>query len=502
MPWETFRADVVAAIQAAALPPDPDQDAVWFGPMESGRNRPVQHLLIMGLSEGEFPRAPQPDAFYTAEERASHPLPLVRPASGDDACLWWQVIGGCSRRLTLLRPRLDENGAEWLPSPYWSDLVGRVAGLSARILRLPITPALKPDEAAGPGELLTALATGHASSVPAPLRAPWQNARRSYHVMVRRRSWLPLDNHEGILAAPDLLADLDRRYGPDKTWSASRLGRYATCPYLFFAEAVLGLEALPDPEAGLDPMQLGSLYHAILEQLYIRLAREGLAPSPSTRDAVLEHLEAACRMVFPSAPARYGFRPGDLWEYEQREFARVLRAFVAWECDEGAAGWQPHRQEWRFGFPGCGQPRLRVGEAFYLHGVVDRLDRDAQGRLRVIDYKSGSTTYAKRDIEEGLALQTALYALAARAMAGSAGVAEGLYLHITARKASGRLRFPTDEGTLEAAVDAARAFVAQVRSGRFPGAPARGACPPSCDMVSLCRRSRQTIAKAGRAQNP
>ena len=51
VPWPTFRADAVAAIHAAVLPPDPDRHAVWFGPMELGRNRPVHHLPILGLGE-------------------------------------------------------------------------------------------------------------------------------------------------------------------------------------------------------------------------------------------------------------------------------------------------------------------------------------------------------------------------------------------------------------------------------------------------------------------
>ena len=450
-----------------------------FGPLEAGRNRPVDHLFVLGLAEGEFPRQPAPDVFYAAAERESHPLPLLRLHPADDACLWWQVVGNCRRSLALLRPRLDNNGAPWLHSPYWGAVLERVAGLEQRVIQLPIAEAPAPERSASPNELLVALAMSRARVVPSPLHSAWQNAQDAHQVMERRRSWSPLGDHEGVLSSPDLLADLQRRYGTDHVWSASRLGRYGACPYLFFAEAVLGLEALPDPVAGMDAMQLGSLLHAILERLYRQLTQVGLAPTPANQESVLACLESTCQELFPTAPQRYGFRPGELWSYEQKEMQRLLRALVIWGCQENgdAPRFHPDQQELRFGMKGDALPALRVGETFYLHGVMDRLDRDAAGNLRVIDYKSGSTTYSGRQIEEGLALQTALYTLVARQVAAAAAVAESYYLHISTRKRSGQLRFPDDEGKVQAAVERAAHFVRQVRAGRFPRRPRRGFMP-------------------------
>lgn len=502
--WDTYRTDLLNGLQAITLSSDPAERAVRFGPLEAGRNRPVDHLFVLGLAEGEFPRPPAPDVFYAAAERESHPLPLLRLHPADDACLWWQVVGNCRRSLALLRPRLDNNGAPWLPSPYWGAVLERVAGLEQRVIQLPIAEAPVPEHSASPNELLVALAMSRARGVPPPLRSAWQNAQDAYQVMERRRSWLHLGDHEGVLGSSDLLADLQRRYGADHVWSASRLGRYGACPYLFFAEAVLALEALPDPVAGIDAMQLGSLLHAILERLYRRLTHDGLAPAPANQESVLACLESTCQELFPTAPQRYGFRPGELWRYEQKEMQRLLRALVIWECQENgdAPRFHPDQQELRFGMKGDALPSLWVGETFYLHGVIDRLDRDAAGNLRVIDYKSGSTTYTGRQIEEGLALQTALYTLAARQVVDAAAVAESYYLHIPTRKRSGQLRFPDDEGKVQAAVERAVHFVRQVRAGRFPAAPGERSCPESCDMVGLCRRTRQSIAKARRASQP
>ena len=147
-------------------------------------------------------------------------------------------------------------------------------------------------------------------------------------------------------------------------------------------------------------------------------------------------------------------------------------------------------------------------EVQHVSGEIDRLDRDADGNLRVIDYKSGSSTYSKPVLQKGLALQTALYALAAEQFwaQGEARVAESHYWHIPSRNASGSLKFSgavLDDETAAGAIQQAAWSAAQVRAGVFPSAPAKPApgslqCRSYCDFAALCRVSRQSIAKAKR----
>jgi hypothetical protein len=148
-----------------------------------------------------------------------------------------------------------------------------------------------------------------------------------------------------------------------------------------------------------------------------------------------------------------------------------------------------------------------AGTAFQIHGVIDRLDRDQEGRWRVVDYKSGSTKYSRRDIQKGLALQSALYALAAeRLLEPQTRVVESYYLHIPLREHSGRLQFEggaRNDETVAEAVDVAGAFVRAVRGGVFPSAPGKPdyggrACSSHCDFAGLCRVTRQSMQKAQR----
>ena len=505
VPWDAFRSDLLNILPAVTIPPDPALAAVPFGPLEAGRAAAVDHLFVLGLSEGEFPTSPPPDPLYAPAEREDHFLPLRRWQSGDDASLWWQVVANCRRKLTLLRPYVDDSGAPWPASPYWREVAQRVS--LPKPTKLPIAETVSPQDAAGEDELLLALAAQGARTVPSELAEPWHMAQAAQALNRQRDGWGPPGPFEGVLQNPHILAELDRRYHAAHVWSASRLNRYANCPYGFFAENILKLEARTDPEEGLDAMKRGSILHAILERLYGRLTVDNRPPNPENRDAILAILDECCQFVFRDAPTRYGFRPTALWGYERDELARLLTILVGWECDE-ASDFLPFRQEVGFGIKG-GDPVLiedAAGAGFYLRGFIDRIDRSPDGRLRILDYKSGSTGFSGPDLQKGLALQTVLYAKATETILADAGSVErSEYLHIPTRKTSGKLDFTDAKSdlTVEAALLSATSAVQRVRQGIFPSAPGKSAqngeaCSNWCELAGLCRATRQSRWKANR----
>ena len=138
-----------------------------------------------------------------------------------------------------------------------------------------------------------------------------------------------------------------------------------------------------------------------------------------------------------------------------------------------------------------------------LEGIASRCPG---GTLRVVDYKSGSTTYSIADITSGHALQAPLYALAAEGLLGEQ-VVESAYLLIPRREFSGRLSAPAGAAAnenIQAALDQAGSFVRDIRQGAFPSLPAKPAagslaCSAYCEFTSLCRVNRQALAKARRA---
>jgi ATP-dependent helicase/DNAse subunit B len=507
--WDKFNRELLAQLANVSMLADNSPVGVHFGHLSVGRGLPIESLFVLGMGEGEFPSLPPPDIFYSQEERFTSELPLVRQQPAEDASLWWQVLGSPRTSLVVLRSWLDDNGAEWLPSPYWEAVREVFPGLSE--LRLPAVERPRISTAASGNELLTALALDGASAAPPEIDPSWQAAWRSFRVMESRWKWGMPGVYEGCFRSPDLKAEIAQRFGPRFRWSCSKLSKMAKCPYSFFAEVVLELQPLHDPVEGYDALQQGRIVHAILELLHGQLKRSGTALITDNQDSILKVLEENCEKLFAAAPEHYGFRAGVLWFFEQKELRRILENLVRWECEQdgGQSRFFPYLQEVKFGLKGSSVPALTLesstGLPYEVSGIIDRIDREASGALRVIDYKTGSQKFSYKDIQVGLALQTALYPLAVQSqMTGSARVEESYYLLVGKREMSGKLKFAgrvDEDGIVQNALEAAGVLVTEVQEARFPSYPAKPGfgkqqCSQGCDYSALCRISRRAIQKA------
>jgi ATP-dependent helicase/nuclease subunit B len=275
-------------------------------------------------------------------------------------------------------------------------------------------------------------------------------------------------------------------------WSASRLEAYGTCPFNFYAASALELEVREPPEPGFDAAQLGSMLHHILERAYRETADHSSLP------ALLAALESAAADEFAEAPQTYGFRPTALWEAEQEQLLEALKETVS-ALEEQSQDWRPLAFEQAFGIGG--RPPMPVGEGaqrLLLRGFIDRVDRNAEGQIRIIDYKTGSSHMSRGDLLSGRRLQLPLYAWAARGL-GLGEPAEGFYWQILqARRSPLRLqdfKVGGEEGWAqgpEAAMALAAAHAAEyarrIRAGQFPPQPPYDGCPPYCPAVGWCWR--------------
>jgi ATP-dependent helicase/DNAse subunit B len=289
--------------------------------------------------------------------------------------------------------------------------------------------------------------------------------------------------YEGDLSA--MQTRLARDYPAAGPWSASRLETFGTCPFAFFAAYALGLEPRPPAEAGFDVRQLGTMYHAILENLF----RE--AADPTDLSALLAALPIVAREVLDAAPERYGFRPTALWQRQRAELERILADTLS-ALDEASEGWRPTHFELAFGKGKVPPLSLRGdGGEIQLRGYIDRVDVNDAGDLRIVDYKAGSSSIRSDDLDDGKRLQLPLYALALRDALLVGAPAAGLYWHIGAARASS-LKLEKYPGGINAALQTATAHAlshaARVRAGDFAPHPPDGGCPDWCPAIAFCWR--------------
>ena len=130
------------------------------------------------------------------------------------------------------------------------------------------------------------------------------------------------------------------------------------------------------------------------------------------------------------------------------------------------------------------------GERILVRGLIDRIDVDAGGRLRIIDYKSagkGNAHYSAKALERGDKIQLPIYALAARDALYLGEPVEGFYWHVPQGEPSAlRLAAVGPEIAFQQARDQALRTVLGVRRApvrpRFPRAAVPGYYPaaPFC----------------------
>jgi len=493
IPYARFYAELRGAVEGTSytVPPEPNVSTVLAAPVLRARGLSFRAVALLGLSEGEFPQAEHEDTLLRESDRLAlrdRGLLIEPRLQGDEVTLFYEAVTRAREKLLLCRPYLADDGQQWEPSPYWEQ-VRRLVDAAVEHVR-PEDP-LPAGEAASPQELVSAAAFAGGQS---PLAAwleqeanKFNRARRfaqmGASVLRARLADEPSGPHEGDLTA--LAGRLSTRYGPRHTWSASRLEAYATCPMLFWVGSGLELEPRTSPEEGYDVRILGTMYHHILEELYRRTS------DPTAADELLALLPTIAQEVFDAAPDEYGFRPTQLWDYQRQELEQILADTVT-ALVEASPGYTPAALEQVFGLKG--QPVLVIqGDSgqLRLRGFIDRLDRGPDGRLRVIDYKAGSTTISARDLAEGRRVQLALYALAVRDALSMGDVSGGFYWHIGPAKASS-LKLERFEGGVEAALqiaaDHALAYAATVRAGHFQPKPPSGGCPGYCPAAAFCWR--------------
>ncbi|MHB9033713.1 MAG: PD-(D/E)XK nuclease family protein [Anaerolineae bacterium] len=459
----------------------PNQETLLVGSILEARGVRCQAAAILGLSEGIFPVIERPDPLL--DENLRRELELEPRLEREQAGLFYQALARADKRLLLTRPYLAEGGEAWEESPYWLEVKNHLPVGAVRTVRpddpRPLT------EAASPQELLfMAVRRGSLPAGYSELAEGFAGLRQARKVLRARRASQPQSSYEGDLGT--ITGTLTQG---QRTWSASRLETYGTCPFYYYVNNVLKLEPIQAPTAGLDAARYGTILHRILERTYASAA------DPTSLEALTASLAVEAPQVLESAPRKYGFRPGVLWQAEQAQLVEVLANTIA-ALHEMSTSYQPLAFELHFGMDG--RPPLRInlesGSASF-HGVIDRIDRHQDGTLRIIDYKTGSSHMSLTDLLSGRRLQLPLYALAAREIYGKDAPLEGWYWQIQAAKPASlklsTVRSPLGQGFAGAERELLahlERILGGIRTGAFIPGPPSGGCPAYCPAAGWCWR--------------
>jgi ATP-dependent helicase/nuclease subunit B len=228
-----------------------------------------------------------------------------------------------------------------------------------------------------------------------------------------------------------------REARPEKL-SVTEIETWQKDPYQIYARHVLGLATLAALDAEPGVAELGIAVHEAVAQFLAEL--RDAAPPAGAEARLLAYLERAVGGVLGPA----------LWPLWQPRARRIAAWFVAAERQRRAAGFVPVAIERR------GEARFLSGEAaLTLSGKADRIDRDARGRLAIVDYKTGTVPNGA-DVAAGWSPQLPL--LAAIALRGGIAevrgdaIAELAYWRLTGGRVAGEVK---DIDAVEGAVTTA-----------------------------------------------
>jgi len=502
---------------------------VWSGPVEDRvriadprqvRAARFDNVFVASLQDGEFPRgAAHTDPFLSERQRASLGLQPRHDSTAEERYLFHVCLALPKRRLFLSYRDSDENGAAEAPSPFLEDVKrmlepseGEIRGRGLAEVVHGIAEAPSETELAraiaarGPADEADQLLqiAGAEGAIADRIRNRLANAGRS-----EAASRAP-----GPLSNPAVIAAL----GEVHAYGGTTLEGFDVCSYRWFVSHELAPQPLDPPP---DPLVQGGIVHAVLYSLYEERPGGDALPGPGSLDAWIAR---GRELVEEVAEAReLGQHPA-----ERAMLARVeglLARFLGEEASREPAGFEPWLLEAEFSeSEEVERPALEI-DGWRLHGAIDRVDRAADGRALVLDYKLSSKVSPRVKLKEEAKLQLQLYLLAVAELWG-AEIVGGLYhplratserrprgvvLEDAAADLAGYGLAKTDrvdgeefEAMLADARRRAGEIVARMRAGQIDRDPGpreglrnHGICPAFCDFAPICRRDRAPVEPAG-----
>ena len=476
--WREVESVLEARFEWDRLPVGPlASGGIHVGALDAMAGLPFRVVAIPGLVEGGYPGVLRPDPFLLDSEREAlaaratspgrresarargqlslfdheaeaappvaspAPVPTTQDRLLEARRMFHRALGQATERLILSYPRADpRTGRERLPSLFLvaaaSALEGRPVGaadLDALVGEddldaLPLEDALDASERdrirvrRGGDEAAEAIAGGSLffRGARQALKARWSNRLTAYDGLVA----YPAEHPEAARFAAEVRPRLDPT-SSDWPLSASRLATFAQCGFRYLLQHVIGLDAVLEPEERrrLEPLERGSLFHAVAER-FLRERRDGaelpVRDTPEMRRRLMVMANEALDSLVAGRPPRFTL----LWERERSRFRDGLTSWLEREAG-GAHRATPAHFEVAFGLsrdvasaePHLPEPLvvdLGDGRTLRVSGRIDRIDRRPDGTLVLRDYKTGR---APRDdgglFRGGRQLQIPFYVLAA-----------------------------------------------------------------------------------------
>ncbi len=359
------------------------------------------HLLMLSVEEGMLPRATQADTMIPADIREAFGLTTPRHRNAVYAYYFYRLI----------------QRTQHLTCVYNENSTGNTRHEISRFLRQ------------------------MQAETDIPIRSRWLRSTPQ----VDEASALCVQKDEAIMQEMREKYDQSLPEGRHVMLSPSAINIYMACPLKFYFQHVVGIQPERDPEEGLQPADIGDIFHDTAQVLYEQLMQRtgSRTLGANVLNEVLRQMESRVEPLLDIVFDVHVFHPfDDKWHMGDRiremagrgerpqneytgeliiyrsvimQYLKNLLRYDAQHAPLHIIGTEVERK-FTMDIHPEGAPPLVIKTG----GRIDRLD-EVEGCVRVVDYKTGNHVPEVRSMEqvtglsdahEGYYLQTFLYAYA------------------------------------------------------------------------------------------
>ena len=387
-----------AKSKVALIPPSMDQ--VLVGDMERTRLKDIRALFFVGVNEGNIPKNTAGGGILTELDREFFQDQGIQLAPGPKELMNMQRF---YLYLNMTKPR------ELLCLSFCqSDSQGKALGPAFLINNIrDMFPEMEVEQCSEEQEAMELLELP-GISLDYLLRGLAGEDYRENPVFQELYSWYIESPQyrtvvEGLVKAAFTQKPSDQigkavagiLYGEISPYSATRLERYAACAFAHFLQ--YGLKVTERAEYEFRAMDMGNVMHMALERFAVEVRKEGLDWAELTEEERNQLIDSCLDQV----SADYGntvLKSSARNEYMIERTRRILRRTV-WALQEQLKH---------------GDFRPEGFEVIFGGGRIDRVDimEDAEKNrvyVKVIDYKTGNTSFDLLALYHGLQLQLMIY---------------------------------------------------------------------------------------------
>ncbi|HVC03609.1 MAG TPA: PD-(D/E)XK nuclease family protein [Candidatus Acidoferrales bacterium] len=512
---------------------------VLIGPHRLLAGMDMRRVHVLGVLESSFPAAMPVDPLLGADllgRRATHEATERRD---------WRIALATadSGELMVSAPSVDVDGRSVYPSPWLLELLGvngsqpRASDVRAGAVDHELLRRIRSAERAVAEGTPLSIAERREAEAMRSYDAGGNLARTALALrddlplgrvleVTRARHSSSLTEFDGIVADAAEVALISA--GLTRTpHSATGIQTWATCPFSFLLGRLFQIPATADLDEDkwwqISALERGSMVHRILERFFGEVVTSGKpAPGDDYSSADLLRMGRIAAETFREWEVRGAVGHPLVWANERTAILADLRTLLEQDAElRSEGGWRPAHLEQAFGMDrdpaSWPAVTITVGDdrRVQLRGYIDRVDVDASGRSRVLDYKTGrclDKTITVDDLfDAGRRLQLAVYGRAVREHALATGKVPtddiALYWYISVKGGFERVQLTVDDHAQDALVEVVMRIDEGVRAGCFPQVPGElnffgdyDNCG-YCAYNSLCPSSRDVVA-ASKAGSP